>query len=302
VNFLGVMMKKIVRLMVAFSCALLVSYQAYAEDTGMPVLNEAGLQGINANTEFDVAAIQALFPRDHVQLSKSMSEGQEFKVMVIAKDSQPYITILPTADGKKPERVLCLAFNSNKAINSLGVAVGDTYQSVYRNQKKSDCVAGMEESSGEAICAAPNGKSIYYIFHGKWDGVDGVIPPQHVLNKWTVKEIIWLADITKKDILAQFCRSDSEMSAGVDVGKEPLASAKIKAYDATVDAPLLKKLKNDAPLNLEDKARMEVLYQAQYVGEEKLTPVQEQIATYAKKMLSSEVRKQIENRADSQGM
>lgn len=288
------------KLMIALSCCILSSSFAYA-DNAPPTLDDSGVHGITQETVFDVKGIQVLFPKDKVEMTKFISEGQEFPVILISRGNQPLMTLLPTATEKKPEHVLCLAFDSNRVTNTLGVIVGDTFQSIYRNETKLNCIPGMEESSGEVVCKAPNANNIYYLFHGKWDGVDGVVPPRAILNKWAVKQIIWIADVAKKDILAQFCRAETVLASGAD-SSEPLASEKVEAYNANVDAGLLVKLKNNSPLTLEDKARLEVLYQAKYSGEEALNATQEQIATYAKSILSDAVKKQLEQKVNSQGM
>lgn len=101
-------------------------------------------------------------------------------------------------------------------------------------------------------------------------------------------------------ILATLCLSNSLFA--MNAPAIPLASNQVEAYDAAMDAPLLVKLQKKQPLTVKDKARMEVLYQAKYVGEEELNPTQLKIYKYANKMLTSKQKKAIEKRADSQGM
>lgn len=295
-------MKNIFKLLILLPGFYLNAYAAEPDTSSALTLTPTGLHGITKTTPFEIAKIQALFPHTEVQLAKAMTEGMEYKIMVVAKNNEPLFTLLPTAEKKTPEHVLCLATDSSHIINSLGVKVGDSYQTVYQGKKAPNCIPGIEEMSGQAICSAKGADNIYYVFYGKWDGVDGTVPPADIINQWKVKDIIWLADPSKKDLLAQYCRSAKPMQTKAENGGSELASEKVEAHDVGLDAPLLKKLKNKSPLTLQDKARLEVIYQAKYVGEEQLTSVQEQIYKYAKNILSPATQKMIEQKADAQGM
>lgn len=194
---------------IALATLLIVcaSTAAQAEKTKPITLTAKAFGGITAKTTYDLTAIQALFPADEVREAKGMTEGMEYPMLEIVRDHKVVAALLPTADGQQPEKVMCVATNSKEVRQKFGVKIGDSYRKVYKGQMAPGCMAGMEEMSGQVICPAMNASSIYYVFTGKWDGVDGTVPPVTVMQKhFTLQQIIWLPDARKKQALATYCR------------------------------------------------------------------------------------------------
>ncbi|QKJ88131.1 outer membrane lipoprotein [Paramixta manurensis] len=71
-----------------------------------------------------------------------------------------------------------------------GTKLGDTfsqhYQKAFGNCQQAE---GVGENGVE--CKAPNSQHISYVYHGKWAGPEGLMPPDDTLKSWTVTKIIW---------------------------------------------------------------------------------------------------------------
>ncbi len=94
----------------AYATLLEVNEQEQEQIKDQMLLTEKGLGNLTAATPFNVTTIQALFPDYQVKMSKGASEGIEYKTMVISKNNEALVTLLPTDDKKTADKVLCLAY------------------------------------------------------------------------------------------------------------------------------------------------------------------------------------------------
>lgn len=67
-----------------------------------------------------------------------------------------------------------------------GVLFSEIYDKAFGNCQKS---SGPEIKT--IACQAPDSQHISYLFSGEWHGPEALIPPDDVLEKWTLTKIIW---------------------------------------------------------------------------------------------------------------
>jgi uncharacterized protein DUF1131 len=179
-----------VKILVAM--ALLVSTTACgAEEASELTLTANGLGGIGGSTEYSVEAVSAAMPGYVVTAEEYFAEGDAYPMLVIRKDDQLVAEILSRyGDDAHVGSILV----RDPSITLEGrVAQGDAYQSI--EPAPTDCVAGMEENSGMALCRDGKIGHIGLNFSGEWAGPDGALPPAEVLATFTVKEITWSAGV-----------------------------------------------------------------------------------------------------------
>ncbi len=170
----------------------------------LPPLTDKGIGKLTAETPFDVKAVKSALPGLDVKPSSDKTEGESFETMIVSKNGETLLTLLPTKEGAR--KVICIAYKSSKLTNAFGVKKGDTYADIYKNGVKGQCLPGLEEMSGQVICKAPNAENIYYVFEGKSDSVDGEVPPLGIVQNYKVVQVIWLPDSSKVQMLATYCR------------------------------------------------------------------------------------------------
>ena len=151
-------------------------------------ISEKGLAGIDSKTKFSTDKIQELFPKFDIVEDVSSTEGEEFPIFRIKRDSQDILVINPTNDH---QYIFSIQIKSKNVVNKLGPNLGFSYYQIYSDQMNKNCFPGIEELSGKVICSAPRSKRLMYIFSGTWSGPDGVLPPIETLQSWKLVEIVW---------------------------------------------------------------------------------------------------------------
>ena len=144
--------------------------------------------GLKPNTPFSQDQIQQLFPNFDIVKDNRSTEGELFPIFRLRKDGQDILVINPTSDY---HHIFSVQIKSKTVKNQLEANLGSTYHEVYGNQRGKNCSPGVEEQSGKVICLALGSKRIMYVFAGKWQGPDGVLPPIEILRSWELSEIVW---------------------------------------------------------------------------------------------------------------
>jgi hypothetical protein len=152
-------------------------------------LSPAGdrLGPITAQTRFSAAELSSLFPGAVVTEATGATEGETFPTLRVA-DGERVLFEVRSADGAEIHSVEIMP---NVAVDNLGVQHGETYAEVFGAGSSARCAPGVEEQSGQAVCAAPRSGHVSLVFAGIWDGPDGELPPPEVLREWTVERVIW---------------------------------------------------------------------------------------------------------------
>ncbi len=170
----------------------------------LPQLTNKGLGNITVNSPYDINKVQQLFASFQVRKADFATEGMKIDTILVASPQEPLLAIFPTEE--KSKKIFCLAYRTNFIRNDQGVQIGDRYRVIFPAGKPVKCLPGREEMSGQVICQAPKAAHLFYVFSGKWDGVDGVVPPVAVIENWKVQQVIWLANLAAMEEITQFCR------------------------------------------------------------------------------------------------
>ena len=173
------------------SIALLFSTTACGAEEASLTLTPDGLGGINGGTAYSVEAVAKALPGYDVTAENYYAEGDPYPMLVARMGDVVIAEILPRYG--MPELVGSIIVLAADVTLQDRVALGDTYSSL--SPAPTDCVAGLEENSGKALCRDGEVTHVGLNFEGGWAGPDGELPPTDVLATFTVQEIIWSAGV-----------------------------------------------------------------------------------------------------------
>ncbi|MFN0163995.1 MAG: DUF1131 family protein [Burkholderiales bacterium] len=179
-------MKPIAGRVMASMLALTVTMLASA--SGELQITENGVGPIGAATRFNQKAIQQLLPGYTVTMGKRSTEGESYRVILVARQGKTLATINP-AEGEKG--IFSIRVRDKTVVNRLGPAIGASYTSIFGTTGNAGCSAGQEELSGKVICPHPKSRRVAYLLSGKYNGPDGRVPPMTSLKNFVVEEIVW---------------------------------------------------------------------------------------------------------------
>ena len=166
----------------------LYAHAAFAADTATLSVSDKGLGGITRATRFHQTELQKALRGYHIKPEKRSTEGEPYPVFLVMDQKALLATINPTEDHKK---IFSIRITSNKISNTHGPAIGTKYSAIYGGNVSKECAGGAEEMSGAVICPAPKSRNVGYVFRGKSNGPDGVVPRIAVLKDFAVSEIVW---------------------------------------------------------------------------------------------------------------
>ena len=147
---------------------------------------------INLDFRFDEQALRAALPGYTVQVQEVGGEEGSYMEAQVSRDGQPVLDVIPDIpgdDGTTP--VLSVTVQSPEVDNTLGPKVGASFAEAADGLDRVSCEPGMDEYSGKVICGSPGPINIRYVFSGQWDGPDGELPPDAVLQGFKLEQIIW---------------------------------------------------------------------------------------------------------------
>lgn len=153
------------------------------------VVSTQGVGPLSAGTPFDAEAVREALPGYVVMTDSGSTEGLEFPVIKVL-DKQKELLVITPADKTS---IFSIRVKSGQVDNTLGAELGASYAEVYKRGAAPDCTAGLEEESGLVICPAPSAPNVLYVFESTepTDTPDGTVPPQKVLRKYSLIEIVW---------------------------------------------------------------------------------------------------------------
>ncbi len=153
-----------------------------------------GVDGVGTvgSADFDLASLRAIQPEFQWEQSERQTESGPQTTMVASRDGTPVMNVM----GDDRKRVTQIEIVNRDVESWLGPKVGDLYQPLRHNHQLADCEAGTEHRSGEVLCMAAETARITYVFSGRWNGPDGQLPPETLLDHWTMSEMIWAANTT----------------------------------------------------------------------------------------------------------
>jgi len=157
---------------------------AFPEDI---VLTEHGLFGYWEESAFSIDSVCALLPAFEGVAGTGSSEGQTWDILTVKQGQTELLQI----DSDFLGNVGKVSTSSSQVGVDTRHRVGMTFSEVFQDGTDVACYPGVEELTGEVICAAPDRKQLFYVFSGSWDGPDTRIPPQNELAAWRISSIFW---------------------------------------------------------------------------------------------------------------
>lgn len=162
-----------------------------AEEASTLKLTEKGLGGLGSGTAYSVEGVSEALPGYAVTAENYYAEGDPYPMIVVRDGHQVIAEVLPRFEME--EMVGGIIVKSGDIMFDERASLGMTYADLSVAPK--DCVAGMEERSGLALCRDGNVSHVGLIFGGDYAGPDGELPPADVLATFTVQEITWSAGV-----------------------------------------------------------------------------------------------------------
>ena len=146
-----------------------------------------GLGRIGASTPFDRGILERLYPGFRWKAAeRNLEYGVERSLQAKARKKVWFSLI---SDGRG--RIARIEVESPNISSWLGPRIGDSYRILARNAQLGTCRPGSEELSGAVLCRAAETTQVRYVFSGRWEGPDGVIPPDTALGDFTISRILW---------------------------------------------------------------------------------------------------------------
>ena len=149
------------------------------------VLSENGLNSLDANTTLNLKNIQSHFPTLELKQLQGSTEGEAYP-LIKAYENKKEIFSITFSD----ENLFSIIIISNRVNNASNVKIGDTFSHIFAKSTPK-CYPGSEEMSGLVICKKIGSKHIWYTFEVNFNGPDGVVPPNNILQKGILKQIVW---------------------------------------------------------------------------------------------------------------
>lgn len=163
-----------------------------SDDEVTITFSDTAVGGINAETRFDIATIQALFPELVVTESVKSEEGIDYPIIVVSDGGQNVLTIDSSVDGSLVRTVL---IESTQVSNAAGDSIGDIFSDIFEEDISRNCFVGTDGvGANRVICPAAATQNVSYFFEGDWSQ-QGLteIPPIEELNSAPLKKILWIA-------------------------------------------------------------------------------------------------------------
>ena len=140
---------------------------------------------------YSVEAVSAALPGYAVTAENYYAEGDPYPMIVVREGDRVIAEVLPRFEME--EMVGGVVVKTADIVFDERVSLGMTYADM--SVAPQDCVAGLEERSGLALCRDGKVPHVGLIFGGDYAGPDGELPPADVLATFTVQEITWSAGV-----------------------------------------------------------------------------------------------------------
>ncbi len=174
------------------AASLLVMTSACGAEEGASLkLTENGLGGLGGGTAFSVEGVSEALPGYTVTAENYYAEGDPYPMIVVRDGGEILAEVLPRFEME--ELVGGIVVKTDSITFDDRVSLGMKYGDI--SVTPQECVAGLEERSGLALCRDGKVPHIGLIFGGDYAGPDGELPPADVLNTFTVQEITWSAGV-----------------------------------------------------------------------------------------------------------
>lgn len=162
-----------------------------AEEASPLKLTENGLGALGGGTAYSVEGVSEALPGFTVTAENYYAEGDPYPMIVVRDGDRVIAEVLPRFEME--ELVGSIVVKSEDVMFDDRIALGMKYADL--SIAPQDCVAGLEERSGMALCRDGKVPHVGLIFGGDYAGPDGELPPADILKTFTVQEITWSAGV-----------------------------------------------------------------------------------------------------------
>jgi hypothetical protein len=175
---------KMTVIILALSCLFLACFGGKPPKLDLTTLS---IGPINGQTPFDRTHIEGLL-KGYTIVNGVIVDGGQLMTIRVLLEGEELLEIFPNPDGASIDRIVV---RSPSIVDGNGFHVGSSYTAIFGEAPAPDAQPGMSEYSGCVLCPAPGISNLTYIFDGNWTGPNGIIPPQNILQTWSIKTIIW---------------------------------------------------------------------------------------------------------------
>ena len=147
-----------------------------------------GVGPIDGQTPYDLAHLEGILKGYIVATGNSSLDGRSVSTYRVLLENDEMLEIFPGGDSITIGRVMV---KSPDVLDTNGNHVGRIFTDVFGEAPPAGITPGMSEFTGNILCPAPGLSNVTYVFHGDWTGPAGIIPPQNVLDTWTIRYILW---------------------------------------------------------------------------------------------------------------
>lgn len=162
-----------------------------AEEPSTLQLTENGLGALGGGTAYSVDGVSEALPGFSVTAENYYAEGDAYPMIVVRDGYTVIAEVLPRFEME--ELVGGIVVKSEDVMFDDRISLGMKYADL--SVAPTDCVAGLEERSGLALCRDGKVPHVGIIFGGDYAGPDGALPPAEVLATFTVQEITWSSGV-----------------------------------------------------------------------------------------------------------
>ncbi|OAT35144.1 RpoE-regulated lipoprotein [Proteus myxofaciens] len=147
-----------------------------------------GLGNINSSTKISEDDIKnELGSHYHYRQGMEMQNGDVVVTVQALEDNKVQVAFY----GKEKGNVEKIAVSDVNATTSWGTKVGMPFKDIYKKAFGACTKGPKAEDKKTILCQSQQAKSVSYVFSGRWDGPDGLMPPDEALSNWSLTQIVW---------------------------------------------------------------------------------------------------------------
>ncbi|MEX9608521.1 RpoE-regulated lipoprotein [Providencia manganoxydans] len=148
----------------------------------------AGVGGITAFTPMQADIIKELLDNRYTIRSGMQTEQGEIVTVFQGIDDD---TVKVEVIGPEKGHVSRVIINDPKIVTEWGTEIGSQFSDIYEKAFGACKIAEPINDQPTVECVAPETSHIVYSFTGKWQGPEGLMPPDDELKSWTISQITW---------------------------------------------------------------------------------------------------------------
>ncbi|EKT64292.1 RpoE-regulated lipoprotein [Providencia burhodogranariea] len=152
------------------------------------IAKATGVGGITSLTPMKADTIkEQLDNRYTIRSGMQTEQGEIVTVFQGINDNEVKIEVIGPENGN----VSRIIVSDPKIATEWGTKIGSQFSDIYEKAFGSCKLGELVKDQPTVECVAPESSNIIYSFNGKWQGPEGLMPPDDELKSWEVSQIIW---------------------------------------------------------------------------------------------------------------